>query len=341
MESSDIRPSIAPAETINEACNNGSKIGTIKEDAINPLENPKNLARGDGMITSSQRPLTTSIRRTISHLLTLDDFGKSCFRGLGHMLFFVFLQIGSYILLLSAIPDKTNTAAEGVLISLAAKVSKLLTVGSYASIMHAIVSTTPRPFFQRFPPVKTWKYLILPTCLTIFCSMLVSFLFLFYNEYIGLAMTAMTLIRGGDGEVNFKLLVLAAYVNKPSPWIPFFSIFYYILIPSLMSLYRIQASLLPTQDETIVPFDRTFGGRAKPTGIDGRKVLGFHDALRSVTAADRQRIAILTAKTILISLGILAVGCLSVWATSWCVSGGLVHEDLIQAFLILIDPFLD
>lgn len=55
-------------------------------------------------------------------------------------------------------------------------------------------------------------------------------------------------------------------------------IFLAVSIPASITLQRVQASLLPEEDEPIVPFDRSFGGRVVPISKGGSGRVGMKDA---------------------------------------------------------------
>ena len=63
-----------------------------------------------------------------------------------------------------------------------------------------------------------------------------------------------------------------------------------ILLPASVTLTRIEASMLPEDDESLVPFDRTFGGKVVPTDLGGRGCVGFADAWRTVDRVVRFRV---------------------------------------------------
>jgi hypothetical protein len=52
-----------------------------------------------------------------------------------------------------------------------------------------------------------------------------------------------------------------------------------LVLPSRVMLVRVQASLLPPDDDVIVPFDRSFQGKVQPEVIDGKGYVGMRDAL--------------------------------------------------------------
>lgn len=81
VETSGLTSSIALAETTDERYNDDNNPDGISEDNIGLLGKTQKYAAGNGMTTLSERPLTSSVRRTISHLRTLNGFGKSFLRG--------------------------------------------------------------------------------------------------------------------------------------------------------------------------------------------------------------------------------------------------------------------
>jgi hypothetical protein len=54
-----------------------------------------------------------------------------------------------------------------------------------------------------------------------------------------------------------------------------------LVVPASIILVRVQASLLPDNDEAIVPFDKTFGGKVGSDSADGCNQLAILDAWRS------------------------------------------------------------
>jgi len=66
--------------------------------------------------------------------------------------------------------------------------------------------------------------------------------------------------------------------------------FVLILIPATVTLRRVQASMLPEEDEAIVPFDRTFGGKVVPEVLGGSGKLGILEAWKSFGWASRIRL---------------------------------------------------
>lgn len=63
-----------------------------------------------------------------------------------------------------------------------------------------------------------------------------------------------------------------------------------LVIPACVALVRVQASMLPEEDESIVPFDRSFGGKVVPEILGGTGAIGFVEAWRTFDMGSRARI---------------------------------------------------
>ena len=69
-----------------------------------------------------------------------------------------------------------------------------------------------------------------------------------------------------------------------------------ILIPARVALKRVEASMLPEEDESIVPFDRTFGGKVVPEILGGSGRVAMLEAWKSFDWNARVRLIKLYAK---------------------------------------------
>ncbi|KAI9808352.1 MAG: hypothetical protein M1827_007501 [Pycnora praestabilis] len=81
-----------------------------------------------------------------------------------------------------------------------------------------------------------------------------------------------------------------------------------VLIPASVTLTRVQASLLSDSEETIIPFDRSFGGKVDPEILGGSGKLGMLDAWRSFDWSARIRLMKLYGK-----IGIMQVTVAVLW----------------------------
>jgi len=84
--------------------------------------------------------------------------------------------------------------------------------------------------------------------------------------------------------------------------IAFIVILVFVVIPADVTLKRVQASMLPEQDEAIVPFDRTFGGKVVPAILGGSGAVSMFDAWKTFDRSARVRLIKLYAKIILVQV---------------------------------------
>ncbi|KAJ4862489.1 hypothetical protein T069G_03443 [Trichoderma breve] len=179
--------------------------------------------------------------------------------------------------------------------------------------LHLVIAQTDRPFWSRVPPFKrtlqaTWRATLIHWAAVEFTSLFPSMvasrmnidwpspgLFGPDNTYsFRLDMAA------GDAVFYFKCaaVIFATVVD---------SIFF--VVPSQVVLLRIQASLLPTEDSTIIPFDRSFKGRVQPARTNGRDYATISDAWRSFSWDNWRRLMILSFKIIFLSLSLILLMC--------------------------------
>jgi hypothetical protein len=177
--------------------------------------------------------------------------------------------------------------------------------------LHIIIAQTDRPFESRIPSFKrTFRATWLPTTLHwaaveftgLFPSMVASSMnidwpsfryFVPDNTYsFRLDMAA------GDATFYFKCaaVIFATVVG---------SIF--LVVPSQVVLMRIQASLLPKEDSTVIPFDRSFGGRVQPDSENGRDYATISDAWHTFSRAHWRGLVVLSLKIVFISLSLISL----------------------------------
>ncbi len=77
-----------------------------------------------------------------------------------------------------------------------------------------------------------------------------------------------------------------------------------ILFPASVSLTRVYASILPDEDESIVPFDRTFGGRVEAKIVGGSGRVSVLDAWKTFDWSARIRLVKLYVKVFAIEFAV-------------------------------------
>ena len=82
------------------------------------------------------------------------------------------------------------------------------------------------------------------------------------------------------------------------------ALFLLLSIPATVTLTRVAASMLPDSDETIVPFDRSFGGKVTPAILGGQGKIGMLEAWRSFGWYQRKNLLRVVTKAFVIIFGV-------------------------------------
>ncbi|KAL2200672.1 hypothetical protein P885DRAFT_74504 [Corynascus similis CBS 632.67] len=240
------------------------------------------------------RPITASLRAT-NRLLRSFNGWLTNFRGLGYATLIAVLTMIT-TLSLSLLPFVPGPVAN--LIALIA-FSPLSTTWTHL----VITRPTSRSFFQRIPPLKkvylaTW----LPTLLVwVAVNAAIFFPFLLART-IGL-----DIIDPENPDQGRSELPTGSDAGKATAVLGLSLALQVLLyIPAHTALCRVQASLLPPDEDTIVPFDRSFAGLVEPEVVSGKGFATFSAALKTVTRASWARIYMLRVKVFAVSMAVYA-----------------------------------
>lgn len=256
----------------------------VSDDVDAPLDSKKNGSVEAELILVKQAPITAKLRTAVRHLHKQAGFW-SRFRGLSiwvayHFLFARLTDAFSYM----RVPIGLNAVLAAVLLA-------RLRMGW----THIIMSDpSPKYWYQRLPSWNSWKKVALPTAILAICEQVTIAL------PIGLWF-AFGLSRFHDPQ-NFadlnnaerKLVILKGLAVI---LLGLFSAVA-IVVPATVSLTRVHASLISEEEETIVPFDRSFGGRVVPVIVGGSGVIGMLDAWKTFDWNSRVRLLKLYGKVI-------------------------------------------
>ncbi|KAL2137401.1 hypothetical protein VTI74DRAFT_22 [Chaetomium olivicolor] len=77
-----------------------------------------------------------------------------------------------------------------------------------------------------------------------------------------------------------------------------------LVIPAHTAVTRVQASLLPADEDTVVPFDRSFAGRVEPEVVTGKGFATFGAAIATITLRSWVRIYLLRVKVFAITTAV-------------------------------------
>ncbi|KAI0131212.1 hypothetical protein F4814DRAFT_445354 [Daldinia grandis] len=223
-------------------------------------EGPKDPAdEEDGM---SARPVTSSLRSTCRRLLSIGG-KKSLFRGFAC---FVAYRLADYpiIFLLGLIPFMPRIVATGI--------ASLITMQLHTAWTHIVISEpSAEPFWRRLPRFG----LVLRA--TVVPTVILGSITGFEQVIIG-----SILLSGVGFSLIGPLILLIVH-----------SVYTFIaIIPAETVLARVQASLLPEEDQPIIELDPVFTQQK----VEGKEYISTREAYKSVSRASWRRLYMLHVK---------------------------------------------
>ncbi|KAI1825472.1 ubiquitin carrier protein [Xylaria intraflava] len=275
----------------------------IVEDPSPPAYDPVSLNEDDQSVADDRLPtadaaaasgalVTSSLRSTHRAVYAVAGW-RSLFRGYAAYLFMsIATGLITVLLVMLHVPA-----------AIARIVSPLALVQPYAAWTHIVISTpSSKYFWQRLPPFKrTFKATALPVLLASVASALTT----------TLPMVMASLLRMNGWNMD-QPNTLPQY-NKDDAWkgviVLFASLAIQIIfvIPTQVALIRVQASFLPEEYDTIVPFDRSFGGKVEPAVVDGKGYVNMLEALKRFSRASWIRLIKLYVKIFWIVTGLTVI----------------------------------
>ena len=229
-----------------------------------------------------QKPITSKMRTALKHIKSVGGRGAA-FRGLHVALIYHFVH--SLI---------TNLfASSGMSRPIVAIITSVVLCRIQMTWTHIVISNpSEKAWYRRFPSIQASKNIIIPTAILAIAQQAAV-----YVPTTLFATFANTVNRQGD-ESQKKLaclqLLMVALIGIAT--------IIFVVIPAHVTLKRVQASMLPEEDESIVPFDRTFGGKSKPEILGGSGAVGMLDAWKTFDQSARIRLIKLYAKIIAIQV---------------------------------------
>ncbi|PGH15224.1 hypothetical protein AJ79_02589 [Helicocarpus griseus UAMH5409] len=259
-------------------------IYTPISDSEDSAKNPK--LTGPETPSAQPAPITRSLRSTILHLRARAG-PWSRFRGLG-----LFLCTAICRSILAEVLT-FGTVDFGLLESCGEIASDVLTATLELAWVHIVISEpSTKRFWKRVPGYSSWVQIAPAVALRSAASQLS----LVLPAQLGLRLIVWPVNqnhsfadpdRDNAADIATAMGVLAL------------SIILTILveIPATVTMIRVAASILPQEENTIVPFDRTFGGKVQPAVLGGSGKVGLLDAWKTFTWPSRVRLMKVLAKT--------------------------------------------
>ncbi|KAJ5206448.1 hypothetical protein N7491_002935 [Penicillium cf. griseofulvum] len=224
------------------------------------------------------KPITSKLRTTVKHLRSRAGFW-SRFRGMGMFMAYNVVQgfFASFFPASSYLLQFIVRATLGV----------LLATWQMAWVHIVISEPSPKRFYQRIPSYKTWSKIAPAAILQDVLTTAAFFVPMSIAKFAG------WLEVPADQDVP-SMVAMCRFVGASA--IPAILAFL-IAMPARVIFIRVAASMLPEEDETIVPFDRSFGGKVHPAITGGSGKIGLMDAWTTFDWAARVRFAKVIGKT--------------------------------------------
>jgi len=258
----------------------------LGDEAANPLN--KSVDPNEAVPAAESKPvaITGKIRSTIRHVVSQGG-PRARWRGFRMYLVYMVLSgiVNGFFAYLVPVPG------------LSVLITVMILAPVHAGWTHAVVaapSTQKKSMWSRILPRSSYKQLLAPSA-----AMGVANIILAYVS-LGLRMLATPQEDPAFAEVVSKPLVfLCVYIL----------VALFIVLPAAVALARVETSLLPEDEDTIVPVDRTFNGKVVAKEYGGTGALGFIDAWKSFDWEARRRLLKLYVKILMIGLALgLAIG---------------------------------
>lgn len=255
------------------------------------------LATGPTITLVNQKPITSSIRGTIRHLVAQAGRGAR-FRGV--RIYFVYATLFSFV---SSFLSVALPRIPGQPLFVAGLTGAAL-ANLHATWTHKVVSMpTEKSFCARFRAAsQQWKTLALPAAIEATMPYVSLYLACGVSMLLGLhKLDQENIANYSSGQAACLLLrVVAAFVFLVACTL-------FLCLPAIVTLIRIEASVLPEDQDTIVPFDRSFDGKVVSQLMGGTGKVGFLDAWRSFNWEARRRLIKLFVKSTLIIFGLMFI----------------------------------
>jgi hypothetical protein len=249
--------------------------------------------------TAPLRPITSKLRTTIRHLRA--RAGRlSRFRGFS---MFITYNIAESVLS-SLIPFSSESVVGKFVVKM---ITAVLLANLQVAWVHIVISEpSPKRFYKRIPSIRNMRKIVPAAAFEHLLTYGAYYATLFVIKQVH-GLKEINFINDGqehspDGyRAAANILAIAGFVS----WLA--------SIPARVIFIRVAASMLPEEDEAIVPFDRSFGGKLLPD-IVGGGVLSIKDAWKTFdrdgfkryTMAICKAMALQVAVTILFSFIIVA-----------------------------------
>lgn len=212
-----------------------------------------------------EAPITSSLFKAKKHLFARAG-SLSRFRGISIALFKNFVIERVARLFIYVLPLSYASLAISIILSEVALAHISL---GWTHII--ITESSSKYWFQRVPSFRLWRKVAGPTLILAVAEQAA----MLVPTYLGSTW-------GMGNQFNGAQVLILLFLGLATTFL--------VVIPARVTLTRVQASLLPEDQETIVPFDRSFDGKVIPEIVGGSGMIGVLDAWKTFDFSSRIRL---------------------------------------------------
>lgn len=258
---------------------------------ISPSDEPATKDEKEGLLETGptitlvrQKPITSSIRATVKHVVA--NAGRFArFRGFRiHALYSLAFALAVNFFtgfFFSLFPG--GLPGQAILVS---GLAGAIVANVHAAWTHKVVSMpSEATFWQRVPSKSHWKALAPAAAL----SAAMPYISLYLTGGVAVLLGLHKLDQDNLEQYTDRQWMCLAVRGLATVVFAIFTTLF-LCIPAVVTQVRIEASILPEEQDTIVPFDRTFGGKVVGQLLGGTGRIGFLDAWRSFNWEARRRL---------------------------------------------------
>jgi hypothetical protein len=241
--------------------------------------------------STAPTPITSSLRRINGLIYSLAGW-KSNFRGAG-----VAFTLATATALLSGV----LTAVPFVGPIIGTFLTSLILVQLSTAWVHIVISPPNKlPFWHRLLP---FRKVFEATCFPVLLAWAARSVAQFVPLVVAHAMGVPVMERPGGNQpvppnIPRDLAWKVALVVIPVS----LALNLLFVIPSTVVLVRVQASLLPPEEDAVIPFDRSYGGTVEPAVVGGKGYVTIKNALKTFKRSSWIRLYVLYIKIFVVSL---------------------------------------
>ncbi|KAF2874618.1 hypothetical protein BDV95DRAFT_487375 [Massariosphaeria phaeospora] len=307
----DVVATLAMVETPTAAIT----VSAAHDEAAPKEQKEALLETGPEITLVLQKPITSKIRKTLRHLVSETGTGWARMRGAWYM---VLYNVEFHFV--STLLELVVPHVPGRIVLIAGATGALL-ANLHAAWTHKVISMpSSMSLYKRIPERSYWKTLAFPAGLQAAMPYLSLYIVRGFAILFGLTTLDQDVVNYSSAESASVLARFFAVVVIAITCTVF------LCLPAYVTLIRIEASILSEDQDTIVPFDRSFAGKVVARILGGSGSIGFIDAWKSFNWEARRRVIKLYVKIFFVNTALILTFAHVFAFEMWAIMGPAIQK---------------